>query len=363
MQNRKDITLSIPTLPGITARIVTTKRLTTRVLFSGPEDGIPVLFLHGNLSSATWWEETMLALPSDYRGIVPDQRGFGAADENAKIDARRGMGDLADDAAALLDLLGILKAHIVGNSMGGNVIWRMLVDYPARFLSASLPSPGSPFGFGGTKDENGTPCYPDYAGSGGGLFNRKLVQRIQDGDLSTESPFSPRQALRDLVYKPPFIPPREDEMVAALLAVHTGPQDLPGDVVKSPNWPFVAPGEWGATNALSPKYAVDTNRLYATEPKTSILWVRGTHDVAISDEAASDTGTLGKQGLIKGWPGLGVYPPQPMLAQTRAVLEKYAKSGGHYQEVVIDDCGHIPFIEKPIEFNAVFHQHLERNKE
>jgi pimeloyl-ACP methyl ester carboxylesterase len=42
-------------LPGITARTIATGRLSTRVLFSGPEDGTPVLFLHGNLSSATWW--------------------------------------------------------------------------------------------------------------------------------------------------------------------------------------------------------------------------------------------------------------------------------------------------------------------
>ncbi len=55
--------MSVPLRPRIEARTVDTPRLTTRVLFSGPEDGIPVLFLHGNLSSATWWEMTMLALP------------------------------------------------------------------------------------------------------------------------------------------------------------------------------------------------------------------------------------------------------------------------------------------------------------
>ena len=56
----------------------------------------------------------------EIRGIAPDQRGFGAADPAQKIDATRGMGDLADDAIALLDHLGIGKAHVVGNSLGGN---------------------------------------------------------------------------------------------------------------------------------------------------------------------------------------------------------------------------------------------------
>ena len=63
--------MSVPTLPGVTAETVRTDRLTTRVLFSGPEGGIPVLFIHGNFSSATWWEETMLALPPKYRAIGP----------------------------------------------------------------------------------------------------------------------------------------------------------------------------------------------------------------------------------------------------------------------------------------------------
>jgi hypothetical protein len=66
--------MTIPTLAGITSKTITTPRLTTRVLFSGADNGIPVLFLHGNASSATYWEEVMLALPPTYRGIAPDQR-------------------------------------------------------------------------------------------------------------------------------------------------------------------------------------------------------------------------------------------------------------------------------------------------
>ncbi|MCA9928476.1 MAG: alpha/beta hydrolase, partial [Anaerolineales bacterium] len=149
--------MTIPTMDGITAKMITTDRITTRVLFSGPDDGVPVLFLHGNISSATWWEETMISLPDGYRGIAPDQRGFGDADFDKKVDATRGAGDWADDVVELLDHLGIEKAHIVGNSLGGSVVWQLLVDAPERFLSATLVDPGSPYGFGGTKDEDGTP--------------------------------------------------------------------------------------------------------------------------------------------------------------------------------------------------------------
>lgn len=60
---------SIPTLPGITSQLIDTPRLRMHVLFSGPDDGVPVLFIHGNASSATSWEETMLSLPS-YRELL-----------------------------------------------------------------------------------------------------------------------------------------------------------------------------------------------------------------------------------------------------------------------------------------------------
>ena len=159
--------MTIPTMNGVTAETITTGRITTRVIFSGPGDGVPVLFLHGNLSTATWWEEVMLSLPEGYRAIAPDQRGFGASDPACKIDATRGMGDLADDALALLDHLSIGRSHVVGNSMGGSVIWRLLGAAAERFLTVTLICPGSPFGFGGTKDAKGTPCFDDFAGSEG----------------------------------------------------------------------------------------------------------------------------------------------------------------------------------------------------
>ena len=350
--------MSIPTLPGITARSITTDRITTRVLFSGPDDGIPVLFLHGNVSSATWWEEVMVTLPPGFRGIAPDQRGFGEADPNKKIDATRGVGDLADDAVALLNQLGIDQAHIVGNSLGGVVVWRLLMDCPERFLTATQVSPGSPYGFGSVKGIEATPCYDDFAGSGGGLANPELLKRMAAGDRSADSMFSPRSAFRMLVVKPPFIPAREDALIDAMLATHLGNQDSPGDFVPSPNWPYVAPGRWGAANALSPKYVDDVKRLYAAKPKVDVLWIRGSHDLAVSNNAASDPATVGAAGLLPNWPGPDVYPPQPMIDQTRDVLEKYAAGGGSYREVVMQGTGHVPYIEKLDEFNTLLHAQL-----
>jgi pimeloyl-ACP methyl ester carboxylesterase len=348
--------VDVPTLPGITARNIKTDRLATRVLFSGPESGVPVLFIHGNASSATYWEETMLALPTDFRGIAPDLRGYGGADRDKKIDATRGMGDWSDDLLALLKHLNIDKAHVVGHSLGGTIVFRMIMDYSARILTATLVDPGSPYGFGGTKDVNGTPCYADFAGSGGGIVNAEFPKLMAAGDRSTDNPnASPRIVMNSFYWKPPFRPACEEDLLSSLLSEHVGADAYPGDLTPSTNWPNVAPGVWGPINASSPKYVGSLDGFYAANPKPRILWVRGGDDQIVGDQSLFDVGTLGALGAIPGWPGAEVYSSQPMVSQTRAVLDKYVANGGNYREVVIQDTGHTPYIEKPEEFNRILH--------
>jgi pimeloyl-ACP methyl ester carboxylesterase len=351
--------MSVEVLEGVEARTLSTARLTTRVLFAGPEDGIPVLFIHGNFSSATWWEETMVRLPSNYRAIAPDQRGFGDADPAVKVDSTRGMADFVDDALALMDHLGHPRFHLVGNSLGGVIAWWMMADAPGRLLSVTLPGPGSPFGFGGTKDDIGTPTNSDFAGSGGGLLNPVLIQGILHDDRSTSGDFAPRTVLRRLVWGPPFVPEREEILLDAMFRVHIGDRDLPGDKEESPNWPYVRPGRWGATNAMSPKYAGDLiDRLIAARPKPPVLWIYGSEDVAVSNSAASDPGTWGPTGRLPGFPGTEAYPPQPMMKQIRRTLEDYARQGGVFREVAVEGSGHVPFMSHPEAFDRAFHQHL-----
>ncbi len=353
--------MSIPTLPGITESHITSPRLKTRVLFSGDETAIPVLFIHGNLSSATFWEETMLALPAGFRGIAYDQRGYGDADPQKKIDATRGVGDLADDANALLEALGIESAHVVGHSMGGSVVWGFMMAYPHRIRTATVVCPGSPYGFGGTKNTAGDMCFPDGAGSGAGIVNPAMVEAIRSADRTTDNPqASPRIVMNNFYWKPPFKPAREEDLLSSMLSTHIGPEDYAGDAVPSGNWPGVAPGKFGVNNALSPLYNGDVTQLYRITPKPPVLWVRGADDQIVSDTSLFELGTLGAMGAVPGWPGAEVFPSQPMISQTRAVLDQYAAAGGHYEEVVIADAGHTPYIEKPEAFNTAFHAHLVR---
>ncbi len=350
--------MDISVMAGITPKTITTSRLTTRVLFSGADTDIPVVFVHGNVSSATFWEETMLALPPGYWGIAPDNRGYGGADPAKKIDATRGLGDLSDDLAALLDHLGIQKAHIVGHSLGSSVVWRFMMDYPQRILTVTQVAPGSPYGFGGVKGLDGTLCFDDYAGSGAGIVNPEFVRLIAEGDRSSDHQSSPRNVMNLFYWKPPFKAAREEELLSSILSIHTGEQDYAGDSVPSPNWPGAAPGLYGPNNAISPKYAGDVSHLYHIDPKPPVLWIRGADDQIVGDNSLFDVGTLGALGVIPGWPGAEVFPAQPMVGQTRAVLEQYAAAGGTYSEHVIADTGHSPYLEKPDEFNTLFHQHI-----
>ncbi|WP_322813953.1 alpha/beta hydrolase [Chloroflexus sp.] len=352
----------IPTLPGITSTMVATSRLQMHVLSSGPADGEAVLFIHGNASSATFWEETMLALPAQFRAIAPDLRGYGET-EDLLIDATRGCGDWVDDLIALLDTLGIDRCHAVGHSLGGVVLFNLIAAVPQRIITATLVAPGSPYGFGGCKGLNGELCWPDGAGSGGGTVNQAFVERMAAGDTTEEAGnAAPRVVMNTFYWKPPFRPTREEALLASMLSEKVGPQRYPGDFKPSPHWPGVAPGVWGPINAISPLYVGDAvERFVAAEPKPPILWVRGADDQIVSDMSLFDVGTLGQLGILPDWPGADAHPPQPMIGQTRAVLERYAAAGGRFHELIFAECGHTPYIEHPDQFNAAFHDHL-RNR-
>jgi pimeloyl-ACP methyl ester carboxylesterase len=314
--------------------------------------------VHGNASSATFWEETMLSLPAGLRGLAPDLRGYGDTDD-VVIDATRGVGDWVDDLLALLDALGVARAHVVGHSLGGAVVFGLVAAAPARVASATLVAPGSPYGFGGSRPD-GAPCWPDGAGSGAGVVNPEFARRIGIGDRSADDPMaSPRVVMNSFYWKPPFRPAREEALLSSLLTEKIGPDRYPGDAEPSPHWPGAAPGRFGPINAISARWAGDlAARVVAATPKPPVLWVRGDADQIVADGSLFDIGTLGSLGVVPGWPGAEAFPPQPMVSQVRAVLGAYAAAGGAVREVVIADAGHTPYIEQPAAFDAALHAQL-----
>ncbi len=346
-----------PLLEGLEAAIVQTARLRMHMITRGPADGEPILFVHGNLSAARFWEETLVALPPGFQAIAPDMRGYGRS-EVAPVDATRGMRDFSDDLYALVEALELERPHVVGWSLGGCVVMQYAIDHPDAAASITLIAPGSPFGFGGTRDLEGTPTAPNFAGSGAGMVNAEFARRVATGDRSGESPYSPRNVMNTAYFKPPFRSAREDVFVDEILLTASGDHNYPGDVVPVSTWPGIAPGVCGVNNALSPKYC-NLSAFAAIPTSIPVLWIRGDADRIVSDTSLSDVGMLGQLGVIPGWPGSDVFPPQPMVSQTRAVLARYAAHGGCYQEVVLSDCGHSPHIEQPDAFRAAFFDFLQ----
>jgi pimeloyl-ACP methyl ester carboxylesterase len=161
--------------------------------------------------------------------------------------------------------------------------------------------------------------------------------------------------MNSFYFKPPFrpAPDREEIYLTSMLSTKITPGNYPGDLTISNNWPTLAPGTLGVNNAISPKY-LNLANFAEINPKPPILWIRGADDQIVSDTSFLDFGFLGQLGLIPGWPGNEVYPPQPMVTQLRTVLDRYQSNGGQYREAVLPDCGHSPHIEKQAEFVELF---------
>ncbi len=313
-------------------------------------DGEPVVFVHGNVSSSLFWQETMLALPERYRPVAVDLRGFGDSDP-LPVDATRGLDDYADDVLAFLDAYGLERAHLVGWSMGGGVVLRVTQAAPARVASLTLVNPVSPYGFGGTHGVDGALNHPSGAGSGGGTANPDFVARLAAGDRSDEAPTSPLQVFLTTYVAPGFTadPETVDRYLDSMLSTRTGDDHYPGDSTATDAWPGTAPGTRGVLNTMSPLH-LRIEGLEKIDPKPPVRWVRGDRDVIVSDTSLLDLAHLGSIGAVEGWPGPEQAPPQPMVSQTRRLLDRYAEAGGRYTETVIDGAGHSPHLERPEEF-------------
>lgn len=347
---------------GITARAVETDRLTLHVYESGPADGVPVVLVHGNLSTGRFYDLVMAAAPARYRLLAPDMRGFGRTDR-VPLDATRGLRDWADDVHALVRALGIERpVHLAGWSTGGAAVAAYAQDRPVASLT--FIDPVSPYGFGGVRDD-GTPCSPDFAGSGGGTGNADYTARLAAGDRSEESPVSPRNVLRTSYWPADFSMPREREdlLLEEVLLSETGDDGYPGDAQPSPNWPGVAPGTRGILNALSPKHC-DWSGLADVDPKPPVLWVHGDRDMVVADSSPWELGTLGAAGQVPGWPGAYAFPPQQMVTQIRELLARYSAGGGQVRSEMFAGSGHGPFLDAGADrFTQTFYAFLDEVEE
>lgn len=105
--------------------------VTLNVASAGPEDGEPIIFLHGFPESHRTWRHQLGGLSDRYRVHAPDQRGFAASDkpqgvENYETDR------IVADLMALADSLGLDRFTLAGHDWGGAVAWTAALTHPLR---------------------------------------------------------------------------------------------------------------------------------------------------------------------------------------------------------------------------------------
>ena len=113
-----------------------------------PEDAEAVVFVHGNPGPADDWRDLLARAGELGRAIAPDMPGYGRAgkpkDFSYSVDGYAGY------LAALLDQLGITRAHIVAHDFGGPWALAWAARHPGALASATLINSGVGIGFGGT---------------------------------------------------------------------------------------------------------------------------------------------------------------------------------------------------------------------
>jgi pimeloyl-ACP methyl ester carboxylesterase len=91
--------------------------------------GSPVILLHGGLANADYWGNQIKALAPHHTVIVMDSRGHGRSTRDSRP---YGYDLMADDVVALMDVLKVPKADIVGWSDGGILGLDLAMRYPDR---------------------------------------------------------------------------------------------------------------------------------------------------------------------------------------------------------------------------------------
>ena len=101
---------------------------------SGNPSGQPVLFLHGGPGTGSNPDQRRLFDPAGYRIIQFDQRGCGQSTPHGSLDHNT-TDHLVEDMIALLDHLGVAKAHLVGGSWGSTLALAFGMQHPERLCS------------------------------------------------------------------------------------------------------------------------------------------------------------------------------------------------------------------------------------
>jgi pimeloyl-ACP methyl ester carboxylesterase len=113
-------------------KLIETNDIRLHVIFAGPENGKPIVLLHGFPEFWYGWRHQIQPLASaGYRVIVPDQRGYNLSEKPKGVNQYH-TSLLSQDIVGLLDRLGYPEVDLVGHDWGGVVAWHLATNYPDR---------------------------------------------------------------------------------------------------------------------------------------------------------------------------------------------------------------------------------------
>lgn len=98
-------------------------------------DGPPLILVSGTGHDLNFWSGQVPFFSTQFRTIVFDNRGVGAS---SVPERGYSLADMADDAAHVLDDIGIDQAHVMGFSMGGHISQELALNHADRVLSLGI---------------------------------------------------------------------------------------------------------------------------------------------------------------------------------------------------------------------------------
>ena len=250
---------------------------------TGPRDAKVLILLHGFGASLHTWEPWAGRLSGAFRVIRFDLPGFGltGADPTGDYSDRRSMHVLL----ALMDRLGVRRASLIGNSLGGKIAWNFALDYPDRVDRLVLVSP--------------------------------------DGFASPGFEYGKKPVLPLMVRLLPYVMPRSF-LRMSLAPAYGDPKALTDATVTRYRDLMLAPGVRTAMLARMRQVMLDDPQplLRRIQAPTLLLW--GEKDGMIPFSNAADYARFLPHATLVALPGLGHVPfeesPMIALAPVRAFL-------------------------------------------
>lgn len=252
-----------------------------RLYYETAGSGPAVVLIHGGFGDRRMWDDQLPALLGRHRVIRYDHRGFGrsSAPDTAYL--------ATDDLRRLLDHLGVAKAHLVGNSVGGMVALEFTLAHPDRVASLVMVASGA-LGFPVPPEERTAS-----AELFGGARTRPLAETVR---MWEASPMLAATRERPAVRR----------RVAGMIADNAG-------IFTMAAWPFPPPG--------APRAA---RRLGEVRVPTLLVW--GDRDMAGVRRMADST-ALGIRGARREvMPGTSHLPQMEEPARFNQLLLDFLRS-------------------------------------